>query len=180
MLGGKSVKAGMKQQNLFGQTIVEDSSKGGGAKSKKKSAGKEKMKTDPKKKSESPLPDAGSAVVPQDAQMDDDSQVTLSFDSQVQEVETQLEETQLDGSSPVVDTEVETQPTTETQTEEEETQPETQVDEDDDEPVRRFYVGICLNGELKAGNWLFLSDCGLACHTATGDYCGDISSSGDL
>jgi hypothetical protein len=43
----------------------------------------------------------------------------------------------VDGSSPPVETEVDTQPGTETQTEEEETQPETQIDEDDGEPVSR-------------------------------------------
>ena len=134
----------MKQQNLFGQTVGEDSNRGSGTKGKKKPAGKEKSKADPKKKSESPLPDNAdggttmgrrSVAEPRDAQMEDDSQPTSNFDSQVQEVETQLEETQLDGSSPPVDTEVETQPATETQTEEEETQPETQGDEDDGEPV---------------------------------------------
>ncbi|KAF9784329.1 hypothetical protein BJ322DRAFT_1109051 [Thelephora terrestris] len=136
---GKLVKTGMKQQNLFGQPVVEDTNKGVGAKGKKKPAGKDKAKADFKKKSESPLPDGvavkgkRSAEEPQDAQMGDDSQTTTNFDSQVEEVETQLEETQLDGSSPHADTEVETQPATETQTEEE-TQ-ETQVDEDDNEPV---------------------------------------------
>lgn len=128
----------MKQQNLFGQTVVEDSNKVIGAKGKKKPTGKEKTKTDPKKKSESPFPDTtadGVVAETHDAQMDDDSQATSNFDSQVQEVEVQLEETQLDGSSPPVDSEVETQPATETQTEEEETQPETQIDEGDGEPV---------------------------------------------
>ena len=137
------MKAGMKQQNLFGQTIVEDLNKGPGAKGKKKPVGKEKSKADSKKKSESPIPDVAggrnvigkkSALETQDSQMEDDSQTTSGLDSQVHEVETQLEETQLDGSSPA-DTEVETQPATETQTEEEETQLETQVDEDNDEPV---------------------------------------------
>ena len=139
------MKAGMKQQNLFGQPVVEDLSKDSGAKSKKKPAGKEKTKADPKKKSKSPLLDAadrdavkGKGSDNQDAQMEDDSQATSNLDSQVQEVETQLEETQLDGSSPAGDTEVGTQPTTETQTEEEETQPETRVDEDDGEPVSLF------------------------------------------
>ena len=145
MLGGKPVKPGMKQQNLFGQPIGEDPGKGSGTKSKKKTPGKEKTKVDPKKKSKSPLPDAANEDVAngkrsnnQDAQMEDDSRATSNLDFRVQEVETQLEETQLDGSSPPVDTEVETQPATETQTEEEETQLETQVDEDDGEPVSRF------------------------------------------
>ena len=138
------MKAGMKQQNLFGQTIVEDLNKGPGAKGKKKPVGKEKSKADSKKKSESPVPDVAggrnllgkrSTLETQDLQMEDDSQTTSGLDSQVHEVETQLEETQLDGSSPPADTEVETQPATETQTEEEETQLETQVDEDNDEPV---------------------------------------------
>jgi hypothetical protein len=130
----------MKQQNLFGQPVVEDANKGSGSKGKKKPVGKDKAKADAKKKSESPLPDSaaakgkGSVEEPQDAQMGDDSQATSNFDSQVEEVETQLEETQLDGPSPLVDTEVETQPSTQTQTEEE-TQPETQVDEGDGEPV---------------------------------------------
>ena len=136
------MKAGMKQQNLFGQPVVEDPNRGSGAKGKKKPVGKDKTKADAKKKSESPLPDSaavkgkGTSEDLQDAQMGDDSQVTSNIDSQVEEVETQLEETQLDGSSPLVDTEVETQPGTQTQTEEE-TQPETQlqVDEGDDEPV---------------------------------------------
>jgi len=144
VLGGKPVKAGMKQQNLFGQPVTEDPSRGSGAKGKKKPSGKEKTNVDPKKKSKSPRPDAaggdaakGKGSANQDTQMEDDSQALSNLDSQVQEVETQLEETQLDGSSPPVDAEVETQPTTETQTEEEETQPETQVDEDDGEPVGR-------------------------------------------
>ena len=135
----------MKQQNLFGQTVVEDPEQGAATKGKKKLVGKEKARAGVKKKSVTPVPDdaAGkdsmksisSITETQDAFMEDDSQVTSNLDSQVQEVETQLEETQLDGSSPLVDTEVETQPVTETQTEEEETQPETQVDEDDGEPV---------------------------------------------
>lgn len=134
----------MKQRNLFGQPVVEDPDKAGGGKGKKKPTGKEKADQNPKKKSKSPLPgaaDKGSealAAEPQDAQMEDDSQATTNFDSQVQEVEIQLEETQLDGSSPPVETEIETQTATETQTEEEETQPETQVDEDDGELVSRF------------------------------------------
>ena len=141
------MKAGMKQQNLFGQPVVE--TKGGGAKGKKKPVGKEKTTADPKKKSKSPLTDSVvgdtakgkgpgvSAADNQDAPMEDDSQDTSNFNSQVQEVETQLEETQLDGSSPPVETEEDTQPATETQTEEE-TQPETQTDGDDGEPVSRF------------------------------------------
>ena len=131
----------MKQQNLFGQTIAEDSDKGVGVKGKRKPAGKEKTKTGPKKKSESPFPGAaadGFVPEPQDEQMDDDSQATTILDSQVQEVETQLEETQLNGSSPLADTEAETQPATETQTEEEQTQPETPAGGDDGEPVSRF------------------------------------------
>ena len=134
------MKTGMKQQNLFGQPVVEDSGKGVSAKGKKKPAGKEKSKTDYKKKSESPFPDAatgGFIAGPEDEQMDDDSQVTSNLDSHVQEVETQLEETQLIGSSPPGDTEVDTQPGTETQTEEEQTQPETPIGEDDSEPVSR-------------------------------------------
>ena len=126
----------MKQQNLFGQPVVEDLNKAIGAKGKKKAVGKEKTKGDRKK---SPLPD-GFVAEPEpvrDAQMDDDSRPTSNFDSQVQEVETQLEETQLNESSPP-DTEVDTQPGTETQTEEEQTQLETQVDEDDGEPVGLF------------------------------------------
>jgi len=137
------VKAGMKQQNLFGQPVTEDSSRSSGTKGKKKASEKEKKNVDSKKKSRSPLPDAvggdvakGKGSDNQDTQMEDDSQATQNLDSRVQEVETQLEETQLDGSSPLADAEVETQPTTETQTEEEETQPETQVD-DDGEPVSR-------------------------------------------
>lgn len=143
VLGGKLAKAGMKQRNLFGQPVVEDADKGAGAKGKKKPAGKEKTKADPKKKSKSPLPGATAEGVTrrkgsetQDAQTEENSHATSNFDSQVEEVETQLEETQLDGSSPV-DTEAETQPATQTQTEEEETQPETQVDEEDGEPVSR-------------------------------------------
>ena len=139
------MKAGMKQQNLFGQPAVENTNKGPDAKGKKKTVGKEKVKADLKKKSKSPLPDAaggdgakgkGSEVMTadnQDAQTEGDSQATSNFDTRVQEVETQLEETQLDGSSPG-DIEVETQPTTETQTEEE----EIQVDEDAGEPVSHF------------------------------------------
>jgi hypothetical protein len=136
----------MKQQNLFGQTIVENSIKGAGVKGKKKPTGKEKTKGGSKRGSESPLPDTvaggdsvkNKRITPetQDTLMEDDSQATSILDSQVHEVETQLEETQLDGSSPPADTEVETQPTTETQTEEE-TQLETQVGEDDCEPVSR-------------------------------------------
>ena len=126
----------MKQQNLFGQPVVEDPNKGVGLKGKRKATGKEKTKADHKRKSESPLPD-GSVAEPRDAQMDDDSQAATNIDPQVQEVETQLEETQLNGSSPP-DTEVDTQPGTGAQTEEEETQLETQVDEDDGEPVSRF------------------------------------------
>lgn len=141
------MKAGMKQQNLFGQPVIEDPDRGVSAKGKKKPAGKEKTKTEPKKKSKSPLPDAASGDAAKvkgsdvsiadsrDAQMEYGSQATSNFDPQVQEVETQLEETQLYGSSPPVETEVDTQPATETQTEEEETQPETQMDEDDGEPV---------------------------------------------
>ena len=148
MIGGKLAKPEMKQRNLFGQPVTEDVDKGVGAKGKKKLVGKEKTKTDPKKKSKSPLPGAtaedaakgnGSEILTtetQDAQMEDESRTTSNIDSQVQEVETQLEETQLDGSSPA-NTEAETQPATQTQTEEEGTQPETQVDEDD-EPVRHF------------------------------------------
>ena len=149
VLGGKAAKPEMRQRNLFGQPIVEDPDRGVGAKGKKKPAVKEKAKADPKKKSKSPLPcggsggdatkDKGSDVLDtgnQDAQMEDDSQVTSGFDSQVQEVESQLEETQL-RSSPPAETEEETQPATETQTEEE-TQSETQLDEDDGEPVSRF------------------------------------------
>ena len=139
------MKVGMKQQNLFGQPAVED--KGAGAKSRKKAAGKEKIKVEPRKKSKSPLPDATSGDAAKikgsdvsvadsrDAQMEDDSQATSNFDSQVQEVETQLEETQIYGSSPPVESEVDTQPATVTQPEEEETQPETQMDEDGGEPV---------------------------------------------
>jgi hypothetical protein len=145
------VKAGMKQQTLFGQTVVEDSNKGVGVKGKKKATGKEKTKADHKKKSESPLPD-GFVTEPLDAQMDDDSQATSNFDSQVQEVETQMEETQLNGSSPPADTEADTQPGTETQTEEEETQLETQVDEDDGEPVSGLR-GTRPTRELKTGNY---------------------------
>ena len=52
------MKAGMKQQNLFGQTIAEDSDTGIGAKGKRKPMGKEKPKTGPEKKSVSPLPGA--------------------------------------------------------------------------------------------------------------------------
>jgi hypothetical protein len=138
------VKGEMRQRNLFGQPVVEDPDKAAGGKGKKKPTGKEKAESNPKKKSKSPLPGAASkgsevlAAEIQDAQMEDDSQTTTNFDSQVQEVETQLEETQLDGSSPLVETEIETQTATETQTEEEETQPETQVDEDDGELVSRF------------------------------------------
>jgi hypothetical protein len=135
----------MKQQGLFGQPVVEDSGKGSSAKNKKKPGGKEKTNADLKKKTKTPLLDAadgdaakGKKSGNQDAQMEDDSQPASNFDSRVQEVETQLGETQLDGSSPPADTEVVTQTTTETQTEEEETQPETQVDEDDGEPVSRF------------------------------------------
>ena len=134
----------MKQRNLFGQPVVDDPDKGSGAKGKKKSVGKEKTKADPRKKSKSPFPgvtgeDAtrGEGSETQDTQMEDDSQATSGFESQVQEVETQLEETQLDGSSPPVGTEGETQPSTQTQPEEED-QPETQVDEDDGEPVSHF------------------------------------------
>ena len=137
------MKPGMKQQNLFGQPIVEDANKGDGAKGKRKPVGKEKTKTESKKKSKSPLPGAtaeGPVAEPQDAQMDDESQSTSNFDSQVQEMETQLEETLLKGSSPLVDTEVETQ------TEEEQTQVETQVDEDDCEPVNRFPWCSIANG----------------------------------
>ena len=149
VLGGKPAKAEMKQRNLFGQPVVEDANGGAGGKGKKKPAGKEKTKADSKKKSKSPLPDnagedaakgKGSGVLDtesQDAQMEDDSQATTNLDSQVQEVETQLEETQLDGSSPPADTEAETQPATQSQTEEGESQLETQVDEDDGEPVSR-------------------------------------------
>lgn len=133
------MKGGMKQQNLFGHLILEDSDKGSGVKGKQKLAGKEKAKTDPKKKSKSPLPGAtdrsaakGKGSDSQETQMEDEFQAASNLDSQVQEVETQLGETQLDGSSPTADTEVETQPTTETQTEEE----DTQVDED--EPVSSF------------------------------------------
>ena len=61
----------------------------------------------------------------------------------MQEVETQLEETQLDRSWPPADAEIGTQPTMETQTEEEGTQPETQVDEDDSEPVGQSVRAIC-------------------------------------
>jgi hypothetical protein len=88
------VKTGMKQQNLFGQPVVEDMNKVVGAKGKKKHAGKDKAKADFKKKSESPLPDGvavkgkRSAEELQDAQMGDDSQTTTNFDSQVEEVET--------------------------------------------------------------------------------------------
>jgi len=142
---GKPAKAEMKQRNLFGQPVVEDPGKGAGVKGKKKPGVNEKTTADPKKKSKSPLPGVadggttkgkGSEILGtenQDAQMEDDSQATSNFDSQVQEVETQLEETQLDGSSPPVETE-ETQLATETQTEEE-TQPGTQIDEDEDEPT---------------------------------------------
>ena len=150
VLGGKPVKAGMKQQNLFGQPVTEDPGRSSGTKGKKKPSGKEKTNVDSKKKSRSPLPDTsgghavkGKGSDNQDTQMEDDSQATSNLDSQVQEVETQLEETQLDGSSPPADAEVGTQPTTETQTEEEETQPETQVDEDEDEPVSRSARAIC-------------------------------------
>jgi hypothetical protein len=137
MLGGKPAKAEMKQRNLFGQPVVEDPDKGAGAKGKNKPVGKEKNKANPKKKSKSPLPGGGDAAEAkgpetQDTQMEDDSQIMSNFDSQVQDVETQLEETQLDGSSPPVETEAETQ------TEEGETQLETQMDGDDDEPVSRF------------------------------------------
>ena len=145
MLGGKPLKTGMKQQNLFGQPVVEDPDKGTSARVKKKTAGKDKIKTDPKRKSKSPLPDLaggdaakGEASDNQNARVEDDSQATPNFDSQVQEVETQLEETQLDGLSPPADTEVETQPAKETQTEGEETQLETQIDQDDGEPVSHF------------------------------------------
>ena len=139
----------MKQRNLFGQPIVEDADKGAGAKGKKKPVAKEKIKADPKRKSKSPLPGAAAedaamgkgsealATGTQDTQMGDDSQPTSNIDSQVQEVETQLEETQLDGSSPPAETEAETKPATQTQTEEG-TQPDTQVDEDDGEPVSDF------------------------------------------
>jgi len=140
----------MKQSTLFGRPLVEDASGGAGGKGKKKPTGKEKAKTDPKKKSKSPLPDTAGggaakrqgsetlATEGQNAQMEDDSQATLNFDSQVQEVESQLEETQLDGSSPPVEDEVETQPATQSQTEGGEAQLESQVDEDDGEPVRLF------------------------------------------
>jgi len=157
MLGGKPLKTGMKQQNLFGQPLVEDPSKGANAKGKKKPGGKDKAKTDPKKKSKSPLPDTtggnaakGKAFDDQNVQIEDDPQATSNIDSRVQEVETQLEETQLDGSSPPADTEVETQPATETQTEEEETQVETQVDEDDNEPVSYFsWAASCLHADCR-------------------------------
>jgi len=140
----------MRQRKPFGRPIAEDPDKGAGAKGKKKPVVKEKTKADPKKKSKSPLPGAaggggdatrgkGSDLLDtenQDAQMEDDSQVTSGFDSQAQEVESQLEETQL-RSSPPVETEGETRPAIETQTEEE-TQPEIQLDEYDGEPVSRF------------------------------------------
>ena len=142
MLGGKLVKAGMKQKNLFGQLVTEDQDKGSGVKGKQKTVGKDKVKADPKNKSKSPLPDTaerdtakGKGSDDRDTRMGDDSRAASNLDSQVQEVETQLEETQLDGSSPPVESEVETQPATETQTEEEETQPETQAEEDDGDPV---------------------------------------------
>ena len=125
-LGGKPAKAEMKQRNLFGQPVAEDASGGAGGKGKKKPTGKEKTKVDPKKKSKSPLPET-----------EDDSQATTDIDSQVQEVETQLEETQLDGSSPPVDTEAETQPATQSQTEEGVSQLETQVVKDCGESVSR-------------------------------------------
>ena len=140
--GGKPAKAEMKQSTLFGQPFVENSGSGASGKGKKKPAEKEKTK-----KSKSPLPNTtgkdvtkgkGSgtlATEPKDLQTEDDSQATSNFDSQVQEVETQLEETQLDGSSPPVETEAETQPATQSQTEEERAQLETQVDDDDGEPV---------------------------------------------
>ena len=164
----------MKQQNLFGQTIAEDSDKGVGVKGKRKPTEKEKTKTGPKKKSESPLPGAaadGSIPEPQDEQMDDDSQATTILDSQVQEVETQFEETQLNGSSPLADTEAETQPTTETQTEEEQTQPETPVGGDDGEPVSRLTGEPNSQAENRNCFW---SDCRLASHATTGDVSGTI------
>jgi len=150
-LGGKPAKGEMKQRDLFGRPIAEDAIGGAGGKGKKKPIGKEKAKADPKKKSKSPISDSagegtakgkGSGSKPLateslDAQMEDDSQATTDLDSQVQEVETQLEETQLDGSSPPVETEAETQPATQSQTEEGESQLETQVVEDDGEPVSR-------------------------------------------
>ena len=135
----------MKQSTLFGKPPVADTGAGAGSRGKKKTTGQEKLKTSTKKKYKSPLPGEDAAVKgkgsealvteTQDAQMGDDSQATTNFDSQVQEVETQLEDTQLDGSSPPVETEEETQPATQSQTEEEEAQQETQVDDDGDEPV---------------------------------------------
>ena len=158
-LGGKPAKTEMKQRNLFGQPIVEDAEKGAGVKGKKRLAGKEKTKADSRKKSKSPLQDTVGesaakgkesevlATKTRDAQMEDDSRATSNFDPQVQEVESQLEETQLDGSSPPVETEAETQPGTQTQTEEEGAQMETQIDEDDGELVSRFRMDrtLCIS-----------------------------------
>lgn len=180
----------MKQRNLFGQPVAEGATGDVGGKGKKKPAGKEKTKADPKRKSKSPLPDTvgegaakgkrseGLATESQDTQMEDDSQATTDLDSQVQEVETQLEETQLDGSSPPVDTEAETQPATQSQTEEGESQLETRVDEDDGEPVShpaREY----LTRTLTVGGGLILGH-RMAGYTATRDDSGAIVLRGAL
>ena len=74
------MKAGMKQQNLFGQPAAEDPGGSSGTKAKKKPSGKEKTNVNSKKKSGSPLPDAsgGHAVKGkrsnnQGTQIEDDS-----------------------------------------------------------------------------------------------------------
>lgn len=98
------------------------------------------------------------ATETQDAQIEDDSQAMSNLDSQVQEMETQLEETQLNGSPPPAKTEAETQPATQTQTEEG-THSDTQVDEDDGGPVSNFaWVGTLLaRWALTGGRWGWIS-----------------------
>ena len=159
VLGGKPVKAGMKQQNLFGQPVTEDPGRSSGIKGKKKPSGKEKTNVDSKKKSRSPLPDTsgghavkGKGSDNQDTQMEDDSQATSNLDSQVQEVETELEETQLNGSPPPAETEAETQT-------EEGTHPDIQVDEDDGGPVSNFaWAGTLLTRwALTSDRWGWIS-----------------------
>ena len=84
--------------------------------------------------------------------MEDDSQATSNLDSQVQEVETELEETQLNGSPPPAETEAETQT-------EEGTHPDIQVDEDDGGPVSNFaWAGTLLTRwALTSDRWGWIS-----------------------